>query len=159
LGRQVLGGFRPLTLGPLLVAGGFLLALRVQADAVYWTTVFPSVLLIAIGMAGAVAPLTTAVLASVDKHHVGSASGLNNAVARTGGMVATALIGGVLGAAGPALLSAFHYAVVICALASVAASASAFFLTLSAPIRSPPPDQGFTLTTGVASSRMSQPCR
>ena len=124
-----IGPRAPLTLGPLLVAGGFLLALRIQADATYWTTVFPSVL-IAIGMAGAVAPLTTAVLASVDKHHVGSASGLNNAVARTGGMVATALIGGVLGAAGPALVSAFHYAAVICALACVAASASAFFLTL-----------------------------
>ena len=125
-----IGPRAPLTLGPLVVAGGFLLALRIQADATYWTTVFPSVLVIAIGMAGAVAPLTTAVLASVDKHHVGSASGLNNAVARTGGMVATALIGGVLGAAGPALLSAFHYAAVICALACVAASASAFFLTL-----------------------------
>ena len=125
-----MGPRAPLTLGPLVVAGGFLLALRIQADADYWTTVFPSVLLIAIGMAGAVAPLTTAVLASVDKQHTGSASGLNNAVARTGGMVATALIGGVLGAAGPALLSAFHYAVAICALASVAASASAFFLTI-----------------------------
>ncbi len=125
-----IGPRAPLTLGPLLVAGGFLLALRIQADAAYWTTVFPSVLLIAIGMAGAVAPLTTAVLASVDQQHVGSASGLNSAVARTGGMVATALIGGVLGAAGPALLSAFHYAVAICALASVAASASAFFLTI-----------------------------
>jgi EmrB/QacA subfamily drug resistance transporter len=125
-----IGPRAPLTVGPLVVAGGFLLALGIQADAAYWTTVFPAVLLIAIGMAGAVAPLTTAVLASVDKQHVGSASGLNNAVARTGGMVATALIGGVLGAVGPALLSAFHYAVVICALACVAASASAFFLTL-----------------------------
>jgi EmrB/QacA subfamily drug resistance transporter len=127
-----IGPRAPLTVGPLVVAGGFLLALRIQANADYWTTVFPSVLLIAIGMAGAVAPLTTAVLASVDKQHVGSASGLNSAVARTGGMVATALIGGVLGAAGPALLSAFHYAVVICALACVAASASAFFLTTGA---------------------------
>jgi EmrB/QacA subfamily drug resistance transporter len=125
-----MGPRAPLTLGPLVVAGGFLLALRIQASAAYWTTVFPSVLLIAIGMAGAVAPLTTAVLASVDKQHTGSASGLNSAVARTGGMVATALIGGVLGAAGPALLAAFHNAVVVCALASVAASASALFLTI-----------------------------
>ena len=118
----------PLTLGPLVVAIGFLLALRIQENAAYWTTVFPAVLLIAIGMAAAVAPLTTAVLASVDQQHTGSASGLNNAVARTGGMVATALIGGVLGAVGPALLAAFHDAAVICALACVAASASAFFL-------------------------------
>jgi EmrB/QacA subfamily drug resistance transporter len=118
----------PLTLGPLVVAGGFLLALRIEINAAYWTTVFPAVLVIAIGMAGAVAPLTTAVLASVDKRHSGSASGLNSAVARTGGMVATALIGGVLGTAGSALLTSFHTAATICALASVAASASAFFL-------------------------------
>jgi hypothetical protein len=85
-------------------------------------------LVIAIGMAGAVAPLTTAVFASVDSRHTGSASGLNSAVARTGGMVATALIGGVLGAAGPGLVSGFHTAAVACALASLAASASAFFL-------------------------------
>jgi EmrB/QacA subfamily drug resistance transporter len=123
-----LGPRAPLTLGPLVVAGGFLLALRIEANADYWTAVFPALLLIAIGMAGAVAPLTTAVLASVDKRHSGSASGLNSAVARTGGMVATALLGGVLGAAGPALLTAFHTAAIICSLASVAASASAFFL-------------------------------
>ena len=118
----------PLTLGPLVVAGGFLLVLRIGTQADYWTTVFPAMLVIAIGMAGAVAPLTTAVLASVDSRHSGSASGLNSAVARTGGMVATALLGGVLGTAGPALVSGFHTAASICALASLGASASAFFL-------------------------------
>jgi EmrB/QacA subfamily drug resistance transporter len=128
-----MGPRTPLTLGPLVVACGFLLAVRIEAHADYWTTVFPAVLVIAIGMAGAVAPLTTAVLASVDKRHSGSASGLNNAVARTGGMVATALLGGVLGATGPALLAPFHAAAIICAFASVAAAASAFFLiTVSA---------------------------
>ncbi len=132
----------PLTLGPLVVAGGFLLALRIQASADYWTTVFPAVLSIAIGMAAAVAPLTTAVLASVDKQHSGSASGLNSAVARTGGMVATALLGGVLGAAAPALPASFHRAAILCALACVAASASAFFLIavdLSGPQSRPLP--------------------
>ena len=118
----------PLIIGPLVVAGGFLLVLRIGSHADYWTSVFPAILVIAIGMSGAVAPLTTAVFASVDSRHTGSASGLNSAVARTGGMVATALIGGVLGAAGPALVSGFHTAAVACALASVAASASAFFL-------------------------------
>jgi EmrB/QacA subfamily drug resistance transporter len=117
-----------LTLGPLVVACGFLLALRIEANAAYWTTVLPAVLVIAIGMAGAVAPLTTAVLASTDKRHAGSASGLNSAVARTGGMVATALLGGVLGASGAGLLTAFHTAVIACALASAGAAASAFFL-------------------------------
>jgi len=118
----------PLTLGPLVVAGGFLLVLRISSNAAYWTTVLPAVVVIALGMAGAVAPLTTAVLASVDNRHSGSASGLNSAVARTGGMVATALLGGVLGAAGPALVAGFHTAALVCVLAALAASASAFFL-------------------------------
>ena len=118
----------PLTIGPLVVAGGFLLVLRIGAGSDYWTTIFPSILLIAIGMAAAVAPLTTAVLASVDSGHTGSASGLNSAVARTGGMVATALLGAVLGASGTALISGLHTAAIGCAIASVAASASAFLL-------------------------------
>jgi MFS family permease len=123
-----LGARTPLTLGPLVVAAGFLLILRIGSHADYWLTVFPAILVIAIGMAGAVAPLTTAVLASVDSRHAGSASGLNSAVARTGGMVATALLGGVLGAAGPGLVSGFHAAAIVCALASLVAAASAFFL-------------------------------
>ena len=118
----------PLSIGPLVVAGGFFLALRIGPDTVYWTTVLPAILVIAVGMAGAVAPLTTAVLGSVDKRHTGSASGLNSAVARTGGLVATALLGGVLSAAGAALIVNFHAASVVCALTCVAASASSFFL-------------------------------
>ena len=123
-----LGARAPLSIGPLVVAGGFLLFLRIGPHADYWTTVFPAILVIAIGMAGAVAPLTAAVLGSVDSRHTGSASGLNSAIARTGGMVATAVLGGVLGAAGPALIGGFHAAAIVCAFASVAASASAFFL-------------------------------
>jgi EmrB/QacA subfamily drug resistance transporter len=122
------GSRAPLFVGPLIVAGGFLLVLRIGSDAPFWTTVFPAILVTAIGMAGAVAPLTTAILASVDSRHTGSASGLNSAVSRTGGMVATALLGGVVGAAGPALISGFHAAAIACAITSVAASASAFFL-------------------------------
>jgi hypothetical protein len=118
----------PLSLGPLLVAVGFVFILRVEPRGNYWTGLLPAILVIAIGMAGAVAPLTTAVLGSVDKGYTGVASGLNSAVARTGGMVATALLGGVLGASGTALIGGFHMAAMACAVASVAASASAWFL-------------------------------
>jgi MFS family permease len=128
-----LGPRAPLTFGPLVVAAGFLLLLRLSSQAHYWTAVLPAIVIIALGMAGAVAPLTTAVLASVDGGHSGSASGLNSAVARTGGMVATALLGGVLGATGSALLNGFHMAAVVCALACVAASASAFVLIAAGP--------------------------
>ena len=79
-------------------------------------------------MSGAVAPLTTAVLGSVDNRHTGAASGLNSAVARTGGIVATALLGGVLAAVGPALVGGFHLAAIACAVASVVAGAIAFLL-------------------------------
>ena len=123
-----LGARIPLTAGPLVVASGFLLLLRMGAATHYWADVLPAILAIAIGMAGAVAPLTNAVLGAVDNRHTGSASGFNSAIARTGGLVATALLGGVLGASGPALIGAFHTAAITCAIACLAASAAAFFL-------------------------------
>ena len=48
--------------GPVIVAAGFLLAVRIGSDTSYWLGVFPAMVMIALGMAGAVAPLTTAVL-------------------------------------------------------------------------------------------------
>jgi EmrB/QacA subfamily drug resistance transporter len=122
------GSRLPLIIGPLLVAAGFLMMLRIGGQANYGTDVLPAILVMSIGMAGAVAPLTNAVLGSVDRRHTGSASGLNSAVARTGGMVATALLGGVLGASGPGLVTGFHGTAIACAVASVAASVSALFL-------------------------------
>ena len=118
----------PLTIGPLLVAVGILFALRIGSSENYWLNVFPAISIIAFGMAGAVAPLTTAVLSSVDARHVGSASGFNSAVARTGGLIATALIGSVLAAKGPSLVSTFQTAALVGVIACVAASLSAFFL-------------------------------
>jgi len=94
------GAHLPLSLGPPGGGGRFLLMLRMTPEAGYWAGVFPAILVIAIGMTGAVAPLTTAVLSSVDRGHTGSASGFNSAAARVAGMVATALLGGVLAAAG-----------------------------------------------------------
>ncbi|MFX7548780.1 MFS transporter, partial [Acinetobacter baumannii] len=64
----------PLIIGPFVVALGFLLAMRIGAAQSYWRDVLPAMIVIALGMAGAVAPLTTAVLMSVDEHHVGAAS-------------------------------------------------------------------------------------
>ena len=132
---QKTGPRLPLTIGPLGVAAGFLLLLRMDSQSTYWTQVFPGILMIALGMACAVAPLTTAVLSSVDKRHAGSASGFNSAVARTAGMMATALLGGVLGATGDGLIKGFHTAVLVCAAACVAASAGAFFLISATPER------------------------
>jgi len=118
----------PLTIGPLLVAAGFALMLRIDSGASYWTVILPAVFVMAIGMAGAAAPLTTAVLASVDAAHTGSASGFNSAVARTGGLFATALLGAALAASGQELLVEVHAAALAGALMAMAASASAFAL-------------------------------
>jgi MFS family permease len=123
-----IGARIPLSIGPLVVAAGFILALRIDSSANYWTGVLPMIFVIALGMSAAVAPLTTAVLTSVDAAHTGSASGFNSAVARTGGLVATALLGSVLAAEGHRLVVAFHMAMGISAATCVAASLSAFAL-------------------------------
>ena len=116
----------PLTIGPAVVAIGFLLALRIAADESYWAATLPAMLVISLGMAGAVAPLTTAVLGSVDAQHSGIASGFNSAVARTGGLIATALASAILVAHAQGLESAFHVAMMVGAATAAAASAYAF---------------------------------
>jgi EmrB/QacA subfamily drug resistance transporter len=127
----------PLTAGPLIVAAGFALAARIGTGHSYWTSVLPAVLVIAIGMAGAVAPLTTAVMASVDKDHVGTANGFNSAMARTGGLIATALLGSVLAARGADLAEAFGIAAYVAAGAAAAAGLAALFLLRPHEIRTP----------------------
>jgi EmrB/QacA subfamily drug resistance transporter len=118
----------PLTIGPIIVGAGFILLLLLTPASTYWAGVLPAIVVISLGMAGAVAPLTTAVLSSVDARHTGSASGLNSAVSRTGGLIATALLGGVLAARGTRLYDAFHIAVIAGACVSVLAGISAFTL-------------------------------
>ena len=125
----------PLTLGPLLVGIGFLLALRIGEEADYFTQILPMVILLSLGMAVAVAPLTTAVLTSVDAAHTGTASGLNSAVARTGGLVATALIGAVIASRGSEMLAGFHQAMIVGAIMAAAASLSAFWLLAESQAR------------------------
>lgn len=120
-----IGSRLPLTIGPVVAAAGFLLAMRVPAGASYWTAVLPALIVIAAGMAGAVAPLTTAVLSSAPTGHTGLASGFNSAVARTGGLIATALAAGILGAHGEMLDALFRHATVIGAAAAFAAGLSA----------------------------------
>jgi EmrB/QacA subfamily drug resistance transporter len=122
-----LGPRLPLTIGPLLVAGGFLLALRIE-DGFYWAEIFPTVLALSLGMAIAVAPLTSAVLSTVDSRHTGTASGFNSAVARTGGLIATALLGVALSQSGAALVGAFHQTAIACALASAAGALCALLM-------------------------------
>ena len=117
----------PLTIGAFVVAIGFALLVRVDDGAPYWTSVFPGCLVIAIGMSSVAAPLTTAVLASVDDTHAGTASGFNSAIARTGGLIATAIAGAVIASAGRDLITAFHGSALVGAGLALASSAAALF--------------------------------
>jgi EmrB/QacA subfamily drug resistance transporter len=118
----------PLTVGPTVVAIGMILARLVAPESSYWTGAFPMISIMAIGMTIAVAPLTASVLSSVEEQHVAMASGFNSAVARTGGLIATALLGAVLSSKGEQLFSGFHVAMQVSA--AVAATASVVALTL-----------------------------
>jgi EmrB/QacA subfamily drug resistance transporter len=90
-----LGPRLPLTVGPLVAAAGYLSFSVTGTNASYWSFL-PGVLLLGLGMAISVAPLTTTVMTSVNEAHAGVASGINNAVARAAGLLAIAVLGVVM---------------------------------------------------------------
>jgi EmrB/QacA subfamily drug resistance transporter len=85
--------------GPLVIAVGFLLLLRLDADTDYARDLLPALLTYSLGLALVVSPLTATVLADADERDAGIASAVNNAIARTAGLLATAAVGAVLAAA------------------------------------------------------------
>jgi len=86
-----------MTIGPLLSGLGFLSMLRVDSSVEYWSQLLPGVLLLGLGLSVTVAPLTSAILGSIDSNHAGIGSAINNAVSRVAGLVAIAAIGVIVG--------------------------------------------------------------
>ena len=118
---QRIGPRIPLTVGPLIIAVGLLLMLRIDPGDSYVTSVLPAVVVFGIGLTFVVAPVTATVLAAADSRHSGIASGINNAVARVAGLLAVAVLPLIAGLTGDkfydpvAMEDGFRMAMVACA--------------------------------------------
>jgi hypothetical protein len=111
----------PMTVGPLVAAVGLLLLSRIGPGASYVVDVLPGVIVFGLGLSFTVAPLTATVLASASQRHAGVASGVNNAIARSAGLLIVAALPLLIGLSGdayadPVLLEpAFAQSMMLCA--------------------------------------------
>ncbi|MFJ4987147.1 MFS transporter [Streptomyces sp. NPDC088732] len=134
----------PMTVGPAVSAVGLLLMLRIGADTSYVADVLPAVCVFGLGLACTVAPLTATVLGAADVRHAGTASGVNNAVARAAGLLSVAALPLLVGLSGdeyeiPAAFgSGFRRAVLICAGLLVAGSVLAWTFIRSDVLKESP---------------------
>jgi len=135
-----IGARIPMTVGPLLMAGGFLLMLRIKPGSNYFTDVLPAVVVLGLGLVATVAPLTATVLSSVEDHHAGIASGVNNAIARSAQLMAVAAIPMAAGITGDtyrdavAFHNGFGHALWISAILAAAGAVIAW-ITLGEPTK------------------------
>jgi len=123
----------PMSIGPMLCAVGVVLLSYVDDDASYLLHVFPGMLLFSVGLTSLVSPLTAAVLAAAPDRHAGVASGINNAVARAGSLLAVASLPALVGLSGAdyrhasVLTDGFRHGQWICALLLAAGGAVSWY--------------------------------
>jgi hypothetical protein len=137
----------PMTVGPMVIALGLLLVARVGPGSTYGTDVLPALVVFGLGLACTVAPLTSAVLASVEDRHLGVGSGVNNAVARVAGLLSVALLPALVGldlSGGNGLGDAFGDAMRVAAGFAAVGGAVAF-LTVRTQAGLPPVTQATIL--------------
>ena len=123
-----------MSVGPLAIGAAFLLLARVGPNTSYLVDVLPAVVIMGLGLAALVAPLTATVLQAAPVEHAGVASAINNDVARAAGLIAVAVLPAAAGITGtsylhPLVFSAgFHTAMVISALVTASGGVIAFAL-------------------------------
>ena len=126
-----------MTVGPLVIAAGWFWFLLVNEDVDYWTQLFPGIMLVGLGTAITVAPLTAATLGAVEQARAGIGSAINNAVARVAGLVTVACTGLIVGSAID--LGGFHRAVLVTAILLVIGAAVSFVGIRKTPTEQPVP--------------------
>ena len=151
---QRIGPRIPLTIGPLVIAVGFLLMAQIDPGDSYVTAVLPPILIFSAGLTLVVAPVTATVLAAADARHAGIASGINNAVARIGGLLAVALLPVIAGLTGDAfydpasMTDGFRIAMLSCGGLAAAGGVIAWF-TISSDVLHAEPEPGGARPTEV----------
>ncbi|HET7445713.1 MAG TPA: MFS transporter [Solirubrobacterales bacterium] len=144
---QRIGARLPLTVGPLIIAVGLLMLMLVEPGDSYLTAILPAIVVFGLGLTLVVAPVTATVLAAADARHSGVASGVNNAVARIGGLLAVAVLPLAVGLTGDdfyvasKMTDGFHMAMMICAVLAALGGILAW-LTISADVLHAEPEPG-----------------
>jgi EmrB/QacA subfamily drug resistance transporter len=142
---QRIGPRIPLTLGPIIIAGGMLLMTQINPGDTYLGSVLPAVVVFGCGLTLVVAPVTATVLAAADERYSGIASGVNNAVARVGGLIAVAVLPLIAGLTGQrfyhksTMTHGFHMAMIVSAAVAAAGGVIAW-LTINNDVLSSEPE-------------------